>query len=945
MLLERKSELARVGAALRAAGEGTSSVILLAGPLGIGRSALLRQLPGVVSATDVRVLRANAAPMERNFAFGVVRQLLDSLLSGASEADRERWAREPDRAARLMFGADDMPVDHPPVGDIPAGYMPDRGSAEGWAGAATEASLHGPRSLLADISENARLLILVDDLQWADIPSLRWLAYLTKRLRGLRVVLVCTLRDGDPGAGHPLVREIAAASTQILRPAPLSPDATGAMIRERCGAPGHEEYVRVCHAVTGGNPLFLMSVLLDMEAGGYAPTADHADRVGTLRPAGLRERLASYLRTRPPAVRDVAAAIAALGGHGDSALITELAGLDEIGFAAARRALSEAGVLADAREPRFVHRVVQDAIESTMSVAERERWHAAAADLLYRSGRPAEQVAAHLMAVTTFSRPWSVMVLRAAADTALRRGAPDIAARYLRRALLGHCPQDESRARLLVDLATAERGFDPQACQRHVVQAMPLLTTVRDRAAAVLRIPPPLLGAVLPSTAALLRGVAEELGPPAELDGPAREMALRLEARLRHYGHENPGELAAAMERLRELGEEPPLGSAAERELMAVLLFSGTLTGRLSAADAARTAGRILEREPASSAGAHTALPLVVFTLFAAESVQDVGSWLSTEQQTRGQNATGADGVLRFAERAFVLVSQSRPTQAREYVERAMAPADADWRAAPMVILSAVALELRDPALSERILARARRPRSAGLALTASLQILQASVDAQRGLRTRALESLLACGRQLGVSGWRNSALFPWRPHAIGLYQRLGDSRSALRLAEEELAWATEWGAPAGLGRALRLKGWLQDTQGVPLLREAVAVLRGSSFELELARTLVLLGRQLGSGAEAEAALREAGTLAAACGAPWLVERAEHGLGTASGPKTAVLTRSERRVITLVGRGLTNQEIASELGVSSRAVEKHLTNSYRKLGISGRHELAAALPA
>ncbi|MET8679026.1 AAA family ATPase [Streptomyces sp. NPDC004647] len=945
MLLERESELARLAAALSAADEGTSSVILLSGPLGIGRSALLRELPGVVSGPDIRVLRANAAPMERDFAFGVVRQLLDSLLSGATETDRNRWARQPGRAARLMFGTDDLPAGHPPAGDMFAGDMPDADGAGGPAGVASEASLHGLWSLLADISENTRLLILVDDLQWVDIPSLRWLAYLAERLRGLRVVLVCTLRDGDQGAGHALVREIAAASTQILRPAPLSPDATRAMIRERCGAAGHDEYVRACHEVTGGNPLFLMSVLLGMEARGYAPTADYADRVRTLRPAQLRERLASYLRTQPRAVRDVAAAIAAFGGHGDPALITELAGLDEIGFGAARRALRKAGLLADAREPRFTHRVVQDAIESAMSVAERKRWYAAAADLLYGSGRPAEQVAAHLMAVTGFGRPWSVMVLRAAADTALRRGAPEIAARYLRRALLGHRAQDESRAGLLVELATAERGFDPEACQRHIVQAMPLLTTARDRAAAVLRIPPPLLGAVHPSTAELLRGVSEELGPSAGRDGPAREMALRLEARLRHFGHENPGELASAMERLRGLGEEPPLGSAAERELMAVLLFSGILTGRLAAADAARTAGRILEREPATSAGANTVLPLVVVTLFAAESVQDVASWLSTEQQTRWQNATGPDGVLLFAQRAFVLVSQGRPTLAREYVERAMAPADADWSEASTMILSTIALELRDPVLSERILARARWRRSAGLALTASLQILQASVDAQRGLRAKALEILLACGRQLGVSGWRNSALFPWRSHAIGVYQRLGDSHSALRLAEEELAWATAWGAPAGLGRALRLKGWLQGAQGVPLLREAVTVLRGSSFELELARTLVLLGRQLGSGAEAEAALREAGVLAAACGVPWLVERAERGRGTASAPKTAILTRSERRVITLVGSGLTNQEIADELGVSSRAVEKHLTNSYRKLGISGRHELADALPA
>ncbi|WP_046495163.1 ATP-binding protein [Streptomyces odonnellii] len=950
MLLERETELARVSAALRAAREGTSASILLSGPLGIGRSALLRRLPALCEGEDVRVLRANAAPMEEDFAFGVVRQLFDSAAAGAPDGDGTHWAREA-ACVSGMFTADGSVDDFGEgigqgVGEGNTDGGGD-GSGRGDGGPATsEVILHGPRSLTAGLGENARLLILVDDLQWVDTPSLRWLAHLVKRLHGLRAVLVCALRDGEPRTRHPLVREIAHAATRVLRPEPLSLDATRTLVRARHGRPAHEEYARACHEASGGNPLFLMSVLRGTVARGLTPTADHSGQVRALRPAELRERLASHLRTQAPAVRKLAAAIAAFGDHADPALVAQLAGLDETGFGAARRALHETGLLTGGREPRFTHRVVRDAVESSMTPAERERSHAAAADLLYRSGRPAEQVAAHLMAATGPGRPWTVPMLRSAADTAVRRGAPETAARYLRRALLAHRTQDAGRARLLIDLATVERGFDPGACERHIVQAVPLLATPRDRAAAALRIPPTLLGAVPPATDALLRAAAAELGAPASLDEPTRELALRLEARLRHHGHENPGELASAAERLRDMGDEPPLGSAAERELVGTLLCAGTLTGRLTAVWAARTANRVLEREPATSAGAYTGLPLVVITLFAAESIRGVTSWLSSEQQTRRQNTTGADGVLLFAERAMALAIQGRPAQAREYAERALGLDGAEWREPAILVLSAVALELRDPAFSERILDRAHDRRPAGLALTAALQILQASVDAQRGHRAKALESVLACGRRLETSGWRNSALFPWRPQAIGLHHRLGDSASALRLAEEEHTWTAAWGAPTGLGRALRLKGWLHGSEGVPLLREAVGVLRGSTHSLELARTLVLLGRRLGSGPEAESALREAGALAAASGAPWLVEQAEHGLGTPPPPpRTAVLTRSERRVVSLVGRGLTNQEIAGELGVSSRAVEKHLTNSYRKLGISGRHELADALPA
>ncbi|WP_157874463.1 AAA family ATPase, partial [Streptomyces sp. AcH 505] len=375
MLLERDTELACVEAALRAAGGGTSSLVLVTGPVGIGRSVLLRSLPDLAAGQDVRVLRANAAPMEQDFAHGVVHQLFDSL---------------------------------PPAGAD--------------TGAATATSAHtdpftdpfDPRALLAGAAPHTRLLILVDDLQWADVPSLRWLARLARpagRRQGSAApaaVVVCTLRDGDARARHSAVREVADAATGILRPAPLSLDATRALIRAQYGTPGHDEYARACHETSAGNPLFLTSVLLTMAGAGFPPTAEHSAQASALRPSALRERLASLLRTQPPGVAALAAAVASFGTQDDPALVRQLSGLDEEGFAAALRALRDIGLLTDAHEPRFVHPVVRDAVESTMTPSERERAHTAAADMLHRRGRPAEQVAAHLTAVATVDRPWAV---------------------------------------------------------------------------------------------------------------------------------------------------------------------------------------------------------------------------------------------------------------------------------------------------------------------------------------------------------------------------------------------------------------------------------------------------------------------------------------------------------------------------------------------------------
>ncbi|MGO4757444.1 AAA family ATPase, partial [Streptomyces sp. 2MCAF27] len=220
MLHERGAELARISGALRTAREGGPSLVLLTGPLGIGRSVLLQRLAAraVNEDQDVRVLRANAAPVEQDFAFGVVRQLFDSLLAGAPGERRERWTRESACFANLALADEDTPAD-----DRPA-------AADDRPTAAYEPALSGLLSLLESVSADGPLLILVDDLQWVDTPSLRWLAYLAKRLRGLRAVVVCALRDGEPRARHPLLSEVVEAATHRLRPRPLSSAGTAALI-------------------------------------------------------------------------------------------------------------------------------------------------------------------------------------------------------------------------------------------------------------------------------------------------------------------------------------------------------------------------------------------------------------------------------------------------------------------------------------------------------------------------------------------------------------------------------------------------------------------------------------------------------------------------------------------------------------------------------------------
>ncbi|MEV4616774.1 AAA family ATPase [Kitasatospora sp. NPDC049258] len=922
MLLERGVELAVVRSALRSAAAGCSSQLLLTGPLGIGRSALLRELPACADGAEVHVLRAAAAPMEQDLAFGVVRQLFDGVLTGAAAGTRARRLATAGAAGRLL--SDDGPAG----GDIPP----------------TEV-MRGLRALLAELSAEAPLLILIDDLQWADVRSLRWLAHLAPRLDGLRVLLVCTLRDGDQASWDPLVREVADASVQVLRPAPLSLAATGELILEQLGEASEPEFARACHETSLGNPLFLTSVLLGLLVLGHRPVAEHADAARSLRPSQLRDRLTGCLRTQQQPVRDLAAAIATLAEQGDTALVSRLAGLDAVGCAAALRVLHQLGLLADPDEATFVHRVVRDAVESSLTTAERQRWHEAAAAVLYENGRPAEQVAAQLMAVATFGHPWSIPVLRSAADTALRRGAPDQAARYLRRALLEIGEHGPDRARLLIELATVERWFDQEAGERHIAQAVPLLADARDRAAAVLQLAPNFLRSTSPSALDLLRRAAAELGAAQTLDGSAREAALRLEARLRHAGCEDQAQLADSIRKLRV--EEPALCSRGERELLAVLLHAATLGAGRPAAELAHEAERILEREPTTVSSPDSVVPLLLVTLVAADSLRPAESWLSAEEDSRARSGTAA-GPLGHTGQALLHLARGRLAPAREQAEAAFELAGAGGReaeATEIAVLAAVALATRDGALSARVLAEADRRGPSGLAAAAMLDLLRSVWQAEQGEPELALDAALASGRQLESAGWRNPVLFPWRPWAVSLCRRLGDVHAGRALAEEEYQCSAAWGAPAALGRALRLRAALAaGGESEALLRQAVEVLRASGSSLELVRAVRDLGRLPGMGPEGAALLREAAGLAAGCGLRWSAAGVGPARPRSPGPTpSAVLTPAEKRVGALVRSGLTNSEIAAELRVSARAVEKHLTNSYRKLGIAGRRELVTLL--
>jgi DNA-binding CsgD family transcriptional regulator len=217
-----------------------------------------------------------------------------------------------------------------------------------------------------------------------------------------------------------------------------------------------------------------------------------------------------------------------------------------------------------------------------------------------------------------------------------------------------------------------------------------------------------------------------------------------------------------------------------------------------------------------------------------------------------------------------------------------------------------------------------------------------------------ALGHLGACERWEGAAGAATAVPVPWRSHAALAHHGLDDPATAQRLAAEGVEAARAFGAPRQLGVALRAEGVVTGGErGLDLLAEAAAVLQHSQDRLEHARALVDHGsalRRAGKRTQARDRLSAGMDLAHRCGATALVDWARDELRSSGfrPRRLAVtgreaLTPSELRVAERAAAGMTNPEIAQALFVTLRTVEMHLSNAYRKLGITSRAGLAAAL--
>ncbi|HEX2103703.1 MAG TPA: AAA family ATPase [Solirubrobacteraceae bacterium] len=932
-LLERDRELGALDSLLDSVVAGDGRVLLIEGPAGIGKTELMRVLRRRATGRGLRFLAARGGELERDFGFGITRQLLEPALATAQEASLFEGAAA---LAAPVFAA-----------------RPDAGAQE-----SGHAALHGLYWLVANLAERSPLVLAVDDVQWADAPSLRFLIHLARHLDGLSVALAIATRTGEPE--DDLQRALRSeARPPMLRPKALSEGASGRIVLDALGADASTELRAACHEVSGGNPFLLSELLEELRSSGRDARDLSPAAVASLGP----ERIASALLLRLGRVdRDapaLARAIATLGTDATVDDAAELAGLAPSVTRSLAWRLAEAAIL-DRGEPlRFIHPIVRTAIYQDIPVSERERLHARAAELL-RSDP--EAAALHLLSSAPSGDAEVVATLTSVAADAVARGAPETAVRYLRRAL-AEPPQPELRPQLLYELGMAtDTAGDTRQAIRSLREALDASPSPEQRARAALQ-----LGRVLAWSAAtradaapvLARGI-EALGHDG---GPLRwELEAQLLATELMVGEDadesRPGLVAELLTRAADGFDRLP--AEAQQLLGGALSVERAVAGDSAARSIALANAALRQGELLATFGDHWPFAVACLGLLFAGR-PDQAERESNEGMAYARRRGSPLAVAGAASlRAFARSRQGRLAGAEADARLALETmGDERWQAPHHVAL---------PALVSVLVARGRVDEAGGL-LEAFAAVIPGESCLRQLVREAHVALLLTRGDLRGAldelrryEKWTKTrtppgnglAPFSWRPLAAIAWARLSDHARALDLATEELELARRYGDPVKLGVALRTAGQVATGEsGIDLLTESVDVLAASPARLEHAAALIELGsaqRRAGRRTQGRERLGEGMDVAHRCGADALVERAHDELiRSGARPRrravtgTDALTPSERRVCELATEGMTNKEIAQALFVTLRTVEMHLSSAYRKLGIDSRSKLAAEL--
>ena len=926
-MLERQEELGTITGALSGARAAAGSVVMIEAPAGLGKTRLIAEAVDASRALQMQSMTGAGRELERDFAFGVALQLFEAPLARASETRRDRLLSGSAGLARpLLEGA--------------------QASEKG-----AFAYLHGLYWLAANLAHERPLLLAIDDAQWCDEPTLRFLLYLAQRVEELPLTVVLAVGTGARRSRTPLLDELAAhPRTIVLRPRPLS--VTGVR-RHLSGSllPGAEpEFAEACHEATGGNPFLLEELVADLIARDVPPIAESAGAVLELAPGSMTTSVLVRLRRLGEGALELARAVAVLGDDAELRHAAALAGLESADAVRAADALIGAGVLERGDGLRFLHPLVRAALYRERTGPERADAHRRAATMLLAEGASADRVATQLLQARRDADPRAVQVLSEAARHAMAAGAPGSAVRLLRRAL-EEPPTQEQRPRVLLALGRAEgTAGEPEAVER-LTGAVSLMGDPTERAAAAL-----VAGRVM-----ITHGRWREAAKTLEtgLTEPSSiSAALRARLQSAHAAVTGVTGRRGASPAHAPLDDPALADSNAGRVLLAEAASQRAMRGAPAEevrelAMRALAGGALLDDETADG----IAYYLAVWALTLAEDIQaaELALTAAVEDARRRGSVLGFATACLF--RAMAVLRRGRVEDAAADAGNTLSAHRYGWA---LSLASAVATTVECHLLRGDLDAATREVAAwkgeiDGVDPGAyQLVAARGGIDLAATRAAPALDKLLEAGRLLQQQGWVNPAMHPWRSMAAAAAVQLGDRDRARALVEEELELARAFGAPGAVGKAIGALALVTDgSAAIEAREEAVRMLEGSQYALGRARALVELGaalRRAGKRGDAREPLRQGLDLSHRCGARAVAARAQEELVAAGGrPRrhaaTGIdaLTPRERQVAGLAAQGMSNREIAEALFVTLKTVEWHLSRAYEKVEVRSRRELGAAL--
>jgi tetratricopeptide (TPR) repeat protein len=836
----RAAQLETIRRALAAAENGSTVSVLVEGEPGIGRSAVLADMSGFARERGFTVVHCGCDPHEQRREYVVLRRLLvaaddrfaaDDRLSGRAQTDlRERFE------------------------------------------CAVESTGLG-----------APLLLVVDDLQWCDGPTLRSLSRQLRRSRRDGLMLLAAVRSGEPADDPEPLADLAAhcLRAQLVG---LGEDRIGELVEATLTGYCDPSFVTAVARATDGNPRLVRALLDELAACSATPDRRTAARLSLFAPESASDDAYVRMRGLDPDTAAVAEAVAVLEGHAELPAAARIAGLSLETATAAADLLVHCRLLRNQQPLAFRHGLVAAAIVRFLPVGRAETLHSRAAAYLREARAEEADVAHHLMRTSPSGEPWAGDVLHVTGLVALAEGRRQAAVAYLRRALR-EPREPRQRARVLADLGLAECQLDVGSASEHLNRA------VRD-------VPDPAGHADIAGNLAgalLARRRAGEAR--AMLDHSARRLAgagggglaVRLEAQA----------MATAVI---ELSSARELGRRADR--LAGRTWQDEIAQRnldtVKAAQECRLGGRAqtafsLARGVLAKGAPVELTDLIPFwinvvTLSRVEE-DDLAQHHCDQGEAVAERRDDQLGLaIAFRVRCRLAYQAGRLGEAVQAANRAGA------------LLKQVGADeggygwLHDQTLGFHALIESGRTEEA-----AHLMGIDPADPARRAPSIReygfahghlllargnpaaAKTALLGYGRLLEGHGVRGASFSAWRYWAVQALVAVGDIEEAQQLATQAVELARSWDRPRALGIALHAAAVAATatgavgSDGLSTFEEARSVLAGTTSRLVLARMVTDHGialRAAGLVAEAESKLREAVSLAHECGAQPLAARA-----------------------------------------------------------------------